>query len=116
MSLCFNSRPVHRLTRAVLTDDPIGEGRAGSERIDAGQEISFRILAASLCFGSLADKTPHTPPNTSTLLNRHAGLACPTQMIWFGSPLPQFGVPSTLIVESLPTIFRLRQNVAEIPR
>ncbi len=55
-------------------------------------------------------------PNTSTSANRQAGDAWPTRITWFGSPLPQYGVPITSNVLSSPTAFRLRQNVAETPR
>jgi len=33
------------------------------------------------------------PLNTSAFLNTQAGLACPTWIAWFGSPLPQVGTP-----------------------
>jgi hypothetical protein len=33
-----------------------------------------------------------------------------------GSPLPQYGVPSTCIVSGPPTRARLRQKLAEMPR
>jgi len=57
-----------------------------------------------------------SPPNTSTLLNTQAGEAWPTRITWFGSPLPQFGVPSTWVVAALPTARRLFQKCAEMPR
>ncbi|MNX73969.1 hypothetical protein D3C86_1053860 [compost metagenome] len=57
-----------------------------------------------------------SPPNTSTLLNTQAGEAWPTRITWFGSPLPQFGVPSTLTVLASPTARRLFQKCAEIAR
>ena len=57
-----------------------------------------------------------SPPNTSTLLNTQAGEAWPTRITWFGSPLPQFGVPRTLKVLASPTALRLFQNCAEIAR
>src|SRR5262245_24193967 len=57
-----------------------------------------------------------SPPNTSTFVNTQAGEACPTRITWEGSPLPQYGVPSTCTVSSLPTRARLRQNSALIPR
>jgi len=57
-----------------------------------------------------------SPPNTSMLLNTHAGEAWPTRITWLGSPLPQFGVPSTLVVLASPTALSLRQNCAEIAR
>ena len=55
-----------------------------------------------------------SPPNTSTLLNTQAGDAWPTRITWFGSPLPQYGVPRTLKVLASPTRARLRQKCAEI--
>ncbi|MCY1422303.1 hypothetical protein D9M71_379800 [compost metagenome] len=57
-----------------------------------------------------------SPPNTSIWLNTQAGEACPTRTTWFGSPLPQFGVPRTCKVLASPTALRLPQNCAEIPR
>ncbi|MNR54551.1 hypothetical protein D3C85_1747590 [compost metagenome] len=57
-----------------------------------------------------------SPPNTSIWLNMQAGEAWPTRTTWFGSPLPQFGVPSTCKVLASPTALRLLQNCAEIPR
>lgn len=57
-----------------------------------------------------------SPPNTSTSLKTHAGDAWPTRITWFGSPLPQLGVPSTLKVLASPTALSLRQNCAEIAR
>lgn len=55
-------------------------------------------------------------PNTSMPANRHAGLAWPTRINWFGSPLPQYGVPSTATVDASPTIASDRQNVRLTPR
>ncbi|MNH12082.1 hypothetical protein D3C79_716150 [compost metagenome] len=57
-----------------------------------------------------------SPPNTSIWLNTQAGEACPTLTTWFGSPLPQLGVPSTWKVLASPTALRLPQNCADIPR
>src|SRR5213078_1435158 len=57
-----------------------------------------------------------SPPKTSTLVNTHAGDACPTRITCEGSPLPQYGVPSTSTVAASPTRVKLRQKLAEMPR
>jgi len=57
-----------------------------------------------------------SPPKISTSRKAQTGLACPTVMTWLGSPLPQLGVPNTWNVAASPTLNRLRQKVAEMPR
>ena len=56
----------------------------------------------------------YTPPKTCMFPNKHAGEACPTRITWFGSPLPQFGVPYIPKVSELPTPFKLFQNGIEM--
>ncbi len=41
------------------------------------------------------DRHQLSPPKTSTPVNTQAGDACPTRITCDGSPLPQYGVPST---------------------
>src|SRR5947209_2878782 len=58
----------------------------------------------------------YAPPNTCTDEKSPGGVACPTRIAWFGSPLPQVGVPSTRTVSEFPSAFRLRQKLADTPR
>jgi len=78
--------------------------------------LPFNNLSSVSSVTSVVKAVSYAPPNTSTSPNTHAGDAWPTRTIWFGSPLPQLGLPITAIVERSPTFFRLRQKVAEIPR
>ncbi|MGC3987015.1 MAG: hypothetical protein QM777_21015 [Pseudorhodoferax sp.] len=69
---------------AVLGREVGGQGFAGGERVEQGvaQLRELRFLRGG--------KFSHRPPpNTSTPRNKQGGAACPTRMIWFGSPLPQ---------------------------
>ena len=53
---------------------------------------------------------------TIGIVTPHAGDAWPTRITCEGSPLPQYGVPSTCTVAALPTLVKLRQKLAEMPR
>src|SRR5689334_11278519 len=60
---------------------------------------------------------PHqAPPKICTAENRPGGVAWPTRIAWFGSPLPQVGVPRTRTVPAFPSALRLRQKFADTPR
>jgi hypothetical protein len=70
--------------------------------IEAGLEVTQGVHAS--------------PPKISTSRKAQTGLAWPTVITWLGSPLPQLGVPKMPKVEASPTLNRLRQKVAEMPR
>ena len=53
--------------------------------------------------------------STSIFLNKQTGVECPTNMVWLGSPFPQFEVPSILFVSILPTLDKLFQNDSVTP-
>src|SRR5258706_9562078 len=83
----------------------------------SGIDFSRLECVVELCRKCCEFRLHHSsPPKTATSPNTHAGDACPTRIAWFGSPLPHVGVPSIAKVDRSPTFFRLRQNVAEIPR
>ena len=117
--------PVDQLDLRVPLLDAAGLPHAAPVEADEvralAHEVEERDLPAAdeprQAVRDLVEDRPHdSPPKTSTSRNRQAGEACPTRMIWFGSPLPQNGVPSTSTVLASPTASRLRQKVAEIPR
>lgn len=56
------------------------------------------------------------PPKTSMLAKTQIGEPCPTQIAWFGSPLPQKGVPYIFQVEEFPTLIKLCQNSGVVAR
>ena len=63
-------------------------------------------------------KRPSCPPRR-TLRRWRTGRPAThgrTWITWFGSPLPQYSVPCTSNVSRSPTMRRLRQNSAEMPR
>ncbi len=97
---------VHAHEVGFLGVERRGEALAAGERLlhDVGKgfEIGFHAHAS--------------PPKTSTFVNTQAGDAWPTRITCDGSPLPQYGVPSTCCVSALPTRARLRQKFAEMPR
>ncbi|MCY1241010.1 hypothetical protein D9M72_538900 [compost metagenome] len=78
--------------------------QAGAQAPGQGGEAGFRV------------GHHWAPPKTSTCLKTHAGEAWPTCTTWFGSPLPQYGVPRTSKVLASPTAARLRQKRADTPR
>ena len=91
-----------RLELVLETQPDLALLHALHERIGAGQ-LTWRQLDTHTGGVQLLHQAP---PNTSTFRNRHAGDAWPTKTAWFGSPLPQYGVPCTRNVDSSPTAAR----------
>ncbi len=98
--------------------EPAGELAEVALAIDARHRAGARDARVEQRRFERLDRRHAAPPapNTSTSANRHGGDAWPTRITWFGSPLPQNGVPMTSSALSSPTAFRLRQNVADTPR
>src|SRR6185437_1024718 len=114
-----------QLDRQIMLLD--GAGLANGGTVEADKAGAFAGIACQKSFaigqhlaGVLRQPEevfPHQAlPKICTEENRPGGVACPTRMAWFGSPLPQVGVPSTRTVAAFPSALRLRQKSADTPR
>ena len=88
----------------------------GRRRFDEFVEVGGLAFDANAGAGACAGGAHASAPKTSISENLQAGAAWPVPIIWFISPLPQFGVPITVKLCLSATPVRFVQKLRLMPR